>query len=905
MTNLELMYIIKGNPKDDVKYCNWDTHKRCFTVAFSNSVKKYNYKYEDVLILKNPTIINPKDYRFTSKSGCKFFNIKDIYEFTDNENVYIRFVFNTGLVKSMLLSSLKVEKNSLVSTKTKLVFDYFRRVSEETGIKVDGKSTLTPKYINNSFISEETVLHKYLNCSTAITYREKSGPVLFPFGSNLSQIHAVRNALTNQISIIEGPPGTGKTQTILNIIANLTIRGNTVAVVSNNNDATKNVYEKMQKYGFDFLIAELGSIENKDLFIKEKQKPYPDFKTDILDENVFQLIVNDIFHLENELVEMFKHKNRISTLKQELSRFNVEQTYFMEHFNVLYKTINLDSYKMNSDICLKLWNKCQMLNEADKEIGLWMKIKLVIEFKRKSFLLFKNEPGILISNLKKAFYDLKICEMEEEINNLEDKLSNFNFDLKTKEHLEKSNLIFKHEVAKKYQSIDRKSFTADDLKENPKMFLNHYPIILSSTYSLINSLRNVEYDYVIVDEASQVDLATGVLAMACAKNIVIVGDLKQLPNVIEREVKQSVTKISEELHIPIHFRVEEQSLLSSICSVLSKAPRTLLREHYRCHPKIIGFCSKKFYNNELIVMTEDKGEEDVMKLYITSKGNHARGHYNQRQIDEIVKSIIPELNSTDLGIITPYRLQSNEINKQIDVEIPISTVHKFQGRENNDIIISTVDNEISEFTDNPNMLNVAISRAKNRLRVIISDNEKNENTNIGDLVKYIEYNNFEIKESEIYSVFDLLYKSFEPVRKKHLSRFKKVSEYDSENLMYSVIQQVLANPVYSNLKVISHKPLSEIIRDVNKLSTEEIAFVKNSHSHVDFLIYHDMNKFPLLAIEVDGYAFHNSKTKQHTRDLIKNTIFEKYGVPIIRFKTTDSQEKERLEIKLKELLGYN
>ena len=39
------------------------------------------------------------------------------------------------------------------------------------------------------------------------------------------------------------------------------------------------------------------------------------------------------------------------------------------------------------------------------------------------------------------------------------------------------------------------------------------------------------YDYLIMDEASQVDIATGSLALSCAKNVVIVGDTKQLPNV--------------------------------------------------------------------------------------------------------------------------------------------------------------------------------------------------------------------------------------------------------------------------------------------------------------------------------------------------------------------------------------
>lgn len=45
------------------------------------------------------------------------------------------------------------------------------------------------------------------------------------------------------ISVIEGPPGTGKTQTILNIIANIVMEGKNVAIVSNNNSATRNVLE--------------------------------------------------------------------------------------------------------------------------------------------------------------------------------------------------------------------------------------------------------------------------------------------------------------------------------------------------------------------------------------------------------------------------------------------------------------------------------------------------------------------------------------------------------------------------------------------------------------------------------------------------------------------------------------
>jgi len=59
--------------------------------------------------------------------------------------------------------------------------------------------------------------------------------------------------------VIEGPPGTGKTQTILNILANVLLRGQTVAALSNNNTAVENVYQKREKCGLGHLAAKLGN----------------------------------------------------------------------------------------------------------------------------------------------------------------------------------------------------------------------------------------------------------------------------------------------------------------------------------------------------------------------------------------------------------------------------------------------------------------------------------------------------------------------------------------------------------------------------------------------------------------------------------------------------------------------
>lgn len=123
------------------------------------------------------------------------------------------------------------------------------------------------------------------------------------------------------------------------------------------------------------------------------------------------------------------------------------------------------------------------------------------------------------------------------------------------------------------------------------------------------------------------------------------------------------------------------SFLQSILDVMPNVTQALLREHYRCHPKIINFCNQKFYRGELIIMTTDKGEEDVLSVVKTVAGNHERNHYSQRQIDVIKNEIIPKYvsNPEETGIIAPYKNQVEALSKEI-TDMDAATVHKFQAR---------------------------------------------------------------------------------------------------------------------------------------------------------------------------------------------------------------------------------
>ena len=112
--------------------------------------------------------------------------------------------------------------------------------------------------------------------------------------------------------------------------------------------------------------------------------------------------------------------------------------------------------------------------------------------------------------------------------------------------------------------------------------------------------------------------------------------------------------------------------------------------------------------------------------------------------------------------------------------------------------------------------------------------------------------------------------------------------------MYAVIRDVLAKDDFSKYDVAVHVPLKHLISDYSKLTDEECRFAMNRNSHVDFMIFSKLDYQPVLAVEVDGYAFHVGNEKQTERDNLKNNILKKYEIPLERFVTTGSGETERL-----------
>ena len=244
--------------------------------------------------------------------------------------------------------NVKIVKNCLKDKQSATVFDYLLQMAQFSDIKNDeGQNLLVKNLEKSKFVNESSVLARYLNPKKCKEEKSKIHSLIFPFGCNNSQFKAVSNALNNQVSIIQGPPGTGKTQTILNIIANLLMHDKTVLIVSNNNDATRNVYEKLasDKYGLGFICTFHGKRENIENFLKNQQQFYPEYLKDwknklpvlspLLDENI------------KHLGKYFEANERISTIKSELSALELESKYFDNSITDVYSNKKL--LKKSSD----------------------------------------------------------------------------------------------------------------------------------------------------------------------------------------------------------------------------------------------------------------------------------------------------------------------------------------------------------------------------------------------------------------------------------------------------------------------------------------------------------------------------------------------------------------------------
>lgn len=719
--------------------------------------------------------------------------------------------------------------------------------------------------------------------------------LIYPFGLNESQLAAVEQAFRAQVSVIEGPPGTGKTQTILNILANILLRGQTVAVLSNNNAAVENVYEKLEKHDLGHLVAKLGNKDNrKDFFANLPQWPSGEpGPAPTLDE---------IQALLARLKQYLHDHNRAAQLQAELDELTIERRYLQrwQTDGGVQAAASLDKYGLTARTTVDLMAYLAHLGE--QRIRLKDRIELLFNFR-----IFRAKPFTegdarlaVFHALQLHYYDKALRDKEAELRACRESLARGNFDasleaLKTasmrhlKQHLQRQ--------ARPSTSFDAKTYRHEKQFD---AFVKRFPILGSGTHSIVNSIApGAILDYVIIDEASLQDIVPGILPLGCAKNLIVVGDSRQLAHI----------PVTLGLPAPADaYDCERHSLLDSCISVFEEAlPRTLLKEHYRCHPRIIQFCNQQFYDNALVPMTKDKGEAPL-RLVVTAKGNHTRQNTNLRELDSLLKLFDDEgepigLDDDGRGFIAPFRAQVNLSGTRLPADFVKDTVHKFQGRECDEIVFSTVldkkrhnqEHKRLNFVDDPRMVNVAVSRAKHRFTLVTGDEVfTSNNGHIAALMRYVNYyaQDEQIVRAPVVSAFDLLYREYDQSLARLNARLRPDdSRYKSEQIVAHLLRKALSNPVCQTLMCHGQVKLNQVASPANPEMTErERAFM--ARASCDFVIYFKVGKTPLGVIEVDG-GFHD-KPEQVARDALKNHILKKSGVAILRLRTVESGIEERI-----------
>ncbi|WP_430617716.1 hypothetical protein IGI86_000497 [Enterococcus sp. AZ188] len=737
-----------------------------------------------------------------------------------------------------------------------------------------------------------TALHSY--CYGKNEVRDSLEHFIFPFGLNESQLEAVENTFSSQISIIEGPPGTGKTQTILNIIANILVNKKSVAIVSNNNPAVENVYEKMAKKELDYLIAKLGSSDNKTEFFAGVRE-VPRYSSDSV-----AVSIEEIDDVLTRVKTSLTAQNKVAQLTAEISELLVEKKHLEEwrEENVLVDLIDVDRYKLSPEKTSDLLAYINYLSQ--KNLSFKERFRLLLEFRifRTKFLDTYTERINFTYSLQFHYYEKMLQQKEQQLQKYKNVLEKENFKKLLEDLTNKSMQYLKQRLSKSIPA--NVNFTVDNYRKDFSNFIKRFPVIGSSTHSIINSIADgAILDYIIIDEASQQDIVPGILSLGCAKNIIVVGDRKQLPHIPE---KTEIVSPSE------YYDCTKYSLLDSFVKLFKEeVPVTLLKEHYRCHPKIFQFCNQQFYDNQLIPMTMDGGESSI-ELIITSKGNHTRNRANLREIESLVE--IGWSGEKNIGFITPYNNQVNLAEEYLPEEFAKATIHKFQGRECKKVIFSTVlDKKKSsrksiDFVDDPHLVNVAVSRAINKF-TLVTGNEvfTRNNQSLAALVRYIKYyaSDEYVYDSPVISAFDLLYREYDRSLEKLNTRLNlKDSHFKSEQIMAVLLRDTLMTAEFTSLMFHMQINLIQLVSIKNNSFTDrEIEFMKQKAS-CDFVIYYKVGKNPIGVIEVDGGS-HDAKVQQE-RDAVKNIILEKAAIPLLRLKTTEGNIERKIKVFLNECI---
>ncbi|MCO8273522.1 AAA domain-containing protein [Actinoplanes sp. TRM 88003] len=230
------------------------------------------------------------------------------------------------------------------------------------------------------------------------------------------------------------------------------------------------------------------------------------------------------------------------------------------------------------------------------------------------------------------------------------------------------------------------------------------------------------FDLVVLDEASHVDQVRAAPVLARAKRALVVGDPRQLrfvSFVSDVDVAEVLQRHGADERLDVR-RVSAYDLAAGA------APATWLAEHHRSVPHLIGFAARRFYGDRLDVLTRTPAGEGADAIDIVRAPD---------ELAAVLKLVEAEAaaGTRGIGVISPFRPQADALEAALveaysverieELGLRTGTVHAFQGSEADVVIVSLglqPDDSPTRrrFVADPNLFNVMVTRARRRLVVV-------------------------------------------------------------------------------------------------------------------------------------------------------------------------------------------
>lgn len=515
---------------------------------------------------------------------------------------------------------------------------------------------------------------------------------------NKTQNKAVTKSInTSKFHIIQGPPGTGKTHTITVLIKHLLKKQEKILICAHTHIAVDNILEKLDTLPQETILR-IGNDEK----IGKLSKKYT------LQERINQHPRQQEIQKNKEKIT--KNKTKQKQLKQENKKLKTnnkklktkEQQYTPQKHQQYQKHIT------------------QLLTKTQNKI---LQILHIKKTKQKQYQ----------KALKINYNDIKTLNITQQ---------------KTIQNQIKNNTQKIQKIQNQIQNIklENNKITA----EIEKNIIEETPLIATTILSSTNTIINeIDYTYLIIDEASQVPIYLALIPLLKTEKFILVGDDKQLQPITN---KQATHLLNQSIfHHMKHKYLENH---------------TFLETQYRMNKEISQIASKLYYQKRLKTNDKNKNIQINIKLnnillnkqpitYINTANtknyeeNINSGCINKKEaqlIKDIIETLLKQnIKPEQIGIISPYKKQQKQIQKIIqNSKIETDTIYRFQGREKDIIIISFCKSNLEQlkpgqkrFISQTNQLNVSITRAKKKLIIIGDYNILQQTKNTKELIKSI------------------------------------------------------------------------------------------------------------------------------------------------------------------------